>query len=135
MIQIITLIASKNVSIIEEYINACIWASKSKGIDIEKILKEYENIHIQETDLVSFEKIVNENFSIFKDYNEIIDPEKEKSLNEIKIKDEIIHPNENLWNKTKVENIRLDTVKLPEETKLESFKFSKNGKEFKNNFN
>ena len=127
LIHIIHFIATKKLSIVEKHIEACVQASKSKDFDFEEIFKEYENIHLQETDSASFKKLTNKNFSIFKDNNEIIDPEIEKFLNEKKIKDD----NGSLLNSTKVNNEIVHTEELFEETKLKSFTFSKRLTEMK----
>ena len=74
LINIIQNIASKNIFFIEKRIDAYKKDLKNR---IEKMLKEYESIEIQESDLKLFEQIVTKIFSFFKD-NEIFDYEEKK---------------------------------------------------------
>ena len=99
-IHIIQLIATKKLSIIQKSIDTCENASKKREFEYEKLLKDYENIQLRESDLESFVQMINKNFSIFNDENETFEsnPEIEELMNK---------------------------------TKLNSFKFSKNIQEIK----
>ena len=95
LIQIIQLIATKKLSIIKKLIIGCESTSKAWDFDTEKSLKNYQNIETRETDLEMFIKIANDYFSIFKDDNEIIDPELEKALLETKQNKKVLKHNSN----------------------------------------
>ena len=140
LIHIIDFIATKKITIIKKCIDACIQVSKSK--DLEKIFKHYENIHIQETDLGSFEKKTNKIFSLFKDNYKILDSDLEKFLTETKKKNDnkIFNQKvESLLNKTNgMDFYETNPEKLFEETKVESLKtrvnLEKTQKELQSNF-
>ena len=73
LINLIQLITKKKLSVIKKYINACETGLKIGKIDIENMLKDYDNIEVQENEFESFVDIVNENFSIFNNNTENID--------------------------------------------------------------
>ena len=73
LIDIIQSITTKKISFIKKCIDSCETISKITDVDNEKMLKEYENIQIKETDINSFLKIVKKTFSIFNEENELID--------------------------------------------------------------
>ena len=78
MVQIIQIIAKSKLSCIEKYIDCCTRALKSKKLDNEKLFKDYQNIETRVFNLENFQQITTQNFSIFKDNNEIIDSEVKK---------------------------------------------------------
>ena len=86
MIQIIQIIAKSKLSCIKKYIDCCTRDLKSKKLDNEKLFKDYQNIETRVFNLENFQQITTQNFSIFKDENEIIDPELQKVLIETKLK-------------------------------------------------
>ena len=73
MIQIIKIITKSKLSCIEKYIDCCTRVLKSKKLDNEKLFKDYQNIETRVFNLENFQQITTQNFSIFKDNNEIID--------------------------------------------------------------
>ena len=73
----IQFIATKKLSLIKKYIDTCIQASKARDFDVKKMIEEFQNIKIKQTDSEKFEKILEKNFSFFKD-DERIESEPEK---------------------------------------------------------
>ena len=78
MVQIIQIIAKSKLSCKQQYIDCCTRVLKSKKLDNEKLFKDYQNIETKVFNLENFQQITTQNFSIFKDNNEIIDSEIKK---------------------------------------------------------
>ena len=86
LINIIQVITKSRLSCIEKYIDSCYNDFKNKGMDFDKINKDYQSIETREANIESFMKITAKNFSILKDDDEIIDPDHQKVFLELKLK-------------------------------------------------
>ena len=115
LIDIIKLITTKKLSLIEKYIETCIQASET---DTENLFKDYQNMKIREAELEEFRQIANKNLLFFKDNSLKVDPEDDSLLKNAKAQKnyEIID--------TKVEN-------LTSSIELKSIKLSKNSEKVK----
>ena len=77
MVQIIQIITKSKLSCIKKYIDCCTRALKSRKLDIEKLFKDYQNIDTRVLNIENFQQITTQDFSIFKNDHEIIDPDEE----------------------------------------------------------
>ena len=86
LIQIVQFIATKELSMLKEYIKICKKASESKELDADKMLEDYQNIEIPSLISENFMEAVLNNFLLYKNDNKIINPEIANWMNEIKIR-------------------------------------------------
>ena len=75
LIQIVQFIATKELSMLKEYIKICKKASESKELDADKMLEDYQNIEIPSLISENFMEAVLNNFLLYKNDNKIINPE------------------------------------------------------------